>query len=175
MSDCYFKKELTEEGIELDFKLIDSRMHELEEKIGFRFKDIRNLANAMCSIQVSRPGAGENSKEYYNSALATVGDCVIKSILADALFRKGLYMVDITQTKSELESNDHFYNISNEYELYRYSFNRTHFYDDAPGHERLPNSKHNAFFEAIAGAVFYDSGYEKCREWLLSKFYSQLM
>ena len=84
-------------------------------------------------------------------------------------------MGEITQIKSQLESNDYFFRISNDYELYRYSFNRTYFYDDAPNHERLPNSKHNAFFEAIVGAVFYDSGYEKCREWLLSKFYSQLM
>ena len=150
-------------------------MHNLEKIIGFRFKDIRNLANAMCSIQVFRPGAGENSREYYNSTLATVGDSVIKSILADALFRKGLYMGEITQIKSSLESNDYFYKLSNDYGLYRYSFNRKYFYDDAPGHEKLPNSKHNAFFEATVGAVFYDSGYEKCREWLLSKFYSQLM
>ncbi len=157
MSDCYFKKELTEEGIELDFKVIDSRMHDLEKIIGFKFRNIRNLANAMCSIIKERPDAGKNAQEYYNSALATVGDSVIKTILSSQLFKEGLYMGEITKKKSDMENNDRFFDLSDRHDLYKYSFNRKCFFEDAPQNERLPNSKHNAFFEAIAGAIFFDS------------------
>ena len=47
MSDCRFNAEL-EDCIHLDMEKVDARMHELEEILGYRFRDIRNLADAMC-------------------------------------------------------------------------------------------------------------------------------
>ena len=175
MSDCFFQTELSEWGIRIDPQLIEKRMHELEGIIRFEFRDIRNLANAMCCIKIDRPDAGKNSKDYYNDSLATVGDAVIKTILSDALFKKGQFKGDITTHKSMLEDNDTFYDLSNDLGIYRYSFNRDYFYSDAPGNIRLPNSKHNQYFEAIAGAIFYDSGFEACKKWLLDNYYQQLL
>ena len=176
MSDCYFRKELTEMGINIDLDLIDSRMHELEAIIGFRFRDIRNLADAMCVVKITRKNAGRNSKEYYNNVLATVGDSVLKLVLSDSLFRKGLHMGELTEYKSCLESNDRLYSISEEKGIYRYAFNEAHFFrEDAPDHEKLPDSKHNQYFEAIVGAVYYDSGFEKCRDWLLDNYYGDIL
>lgn len=160
MSDCFFKKELTEYSIIIDFGLIEKKMHELEKIIHFQFENINNLANAMCSIKIDRPGAGKNSKDYYNDSLATVGDCVIKTVLSDALFRKGFFKGDITTYKSTLEDNDTFYDRSTALGLYKYAFNRECFFCDTQDNSKLPNSKHNQYFEAIAGAIYYDSGFE---------------
>ena len=173
MSDCPFHKELTEYNLNLD--VIDARMHELESALGYTFKDIRNLANAMCGIKIFRPGSGTNAKDYYNSSLATVGDSILSAILSEELFRRGLYMGEITQMKSSMEQNDTLLNISDKMDLKRYVFNVHGFFPDLPTQDRPPYAKHNQYLEAIIGAVFFDSDYETCGKWILSRFYPKAM
>ena len=121
MSDCPFHKELTEYNLNLD--VIDARMHELESALGYKFRNIRNLANAMCGIKIFRPGSGTNAKDYYNSSLATVGDSILSAILSEELFRRSLYMGEITSIKISMEKNDTLLNLSEKLNLSRYVFN----------------------------------------------------
>ncbi len=150
---------------------VDDRMHLLEDIIGYKFNDIRNLTNAMCGQKIFRDHSGVNSKDYYNDSLATVGDAILKAILSECLFKKGLYKGDITTIKQMLESNKKLLDMSNKFDLTNYVFNGNGFYNDVPVQDRAPYSKHNQYFEAIIGAVYFDSNYETCRNWLLEKIY----
>ena len=172
MSDCRFLAEL-EDCIHLDMEKVDARMHELEEILGYRFRDIRNLADAMCGMKIPRPHAGSNAKDLYNDSLATVGDAVIKLVLSERLFRRGCYKGDITQIKSLVEKNDTLFELSNSIGLRDYVFNENWFYPDAPKENRPAYAKHNQYFEAIVAAVFFDSDYETCKEWLIERFFTE--
>lgn len=56
-------------------------------------------------IEVS--GEGKNHSEYTNDGLATIGDTVLKSVIADYLYRKGITTKgEITRIKSKLENNE---------------------------------------------------------------------
>ena len=171
MSDCYFRKELSD--YDLDLTAIDERMRGLEEKLGYRFRDIRNLTDAMCAIKLARPGSGINSKDYYNESLAVVGDSVLKTVLSDLLFKQGLYKGDLTEVKKGLEGNDALFGLSEVIDLRQYAFNEHGFYPELQTQNRPPYKGHNQYFEAIIGAVYYDSDYDTCRSWLLSRFFTQ--
>lgn len=45
------------------------------------------VENAMGSIKIEVPGQGKNGSEYSNEGLATVGDTMLKSVIADHLYR----------------------------------------------------------------------------------------
>ena len=170
MSDCPFRKELTE--YPFDLHIIDDKMHELEKNLGYAFRDIRNLANAMCGKRLSSSATGPNNKDYYNNSLALVGDCILKSILAEELFRRGLCKGDITEFKKGLEGNETLLRLSDGLELKKYVFNENGFLPHIkPGKEPPPYSNHNQYLEAIIGSVFFDSDYETCRSWVLNRFY----
>lgn len=155
--------------------VVDKKMHLLEGIIEYEFNDIRNLANAMCGDKIFREHSGANSKDYYNDSLATVGDALLKAILSECLFKKGLYKGDITKIKQMLENNEKLLDISNKIDLTNFVFNRYGFYNDVPVQNRAPYSKHNQYFEAIIGAVYFDSNYETCRNWLLEKIYPDIL
>src|SRR5574344_972059 len=91
----------------MDKKRIEKEMRELELKIHYHFNDISWLAKAMGSIKIEIAGQGKNGSEYSNEGLATVGDTMLKSVIADKVFR-----VDNIRTKggittaiSDLENN----------------------------------------------------------------------
>lgn len=170
MSDCPFREEL--DRYNLDFESIDSKMHELESLLGYEYNDIRNLANAMCGIKLVREHAGGNSKDYYNDSLATVGDAIIKAILSEALFRRGLCKGEITILKSAMENNKTLLAISDRLELSDFVFNANGFYPDLQVQDRPPYAGHNQYFEAIVASVYFDSDYETCREWLTGCFFT---
>lgn len=71
----------------MDKALIYQKMRELEIKIHYHFNDIAWLAKAMRSEKIEGVGS-KNHSEYTNEGLATVGDTLLKSVLADYLYRK---------------------------------------------------------------------------------------
>ena len=71
-------------------------MRKLEIKIHYHFNDISWLAKAMGSIRISIPGQGKNGSEYSNEGLATVGDTILKPVIADKFYREGI------RTKGEI-------------------------------------------------------------------------
>lgn len=82
-------------------------MCELEVKIRYHFNDIAWLSKAMKSEKIEVSGEGKNHSEYTNDGLATIGDTVLKSVIADYLYRKGITTKgEITRIKSKLENNE---------------------------------------------------------------------
>ena len=151
-------------------------MHQLEGIICYSFKEIEHLSLAMNVIKVTSTYNGKHNKEYKNSGLATVGDAMLKAVLADYLYQnssgnKG----DITITKSALENNEKLTKISKKNGIRKFAYNEKHFADDPDIllHEQLPDNEHDPYIEAIVGAIYYDAGFEAVQrwvtEWLLPK------
>ena len=155
----------------MDKKRIEKEMRELELKLHYHFNEISWLAKAMGSIKIEVPGQGKNGSEYSNEGLATVGDTMLKSVIADHLYRtknirtKG----EITTAKSGLENNSTMHKLMLGEGLIAYSYNDLHFYKDPniPDHEKVVCKEHDPYVEAIVGAVYYDSNYDTTRRWIL--------
>ncbi len=149
-------------------EIIEKEMHKLEEKINYVFNDISLLSKAMGSIKIKIPNQGKNASEYTNEILATVGDALLKFVIADYLYRieniktKG----EITNAKSKWENNAIMHKIMLEEGLIAYSYNKSHFYkeENIPKHEKVVCKKHDPYIEAIVAAVYYDSDYETTKE-----------
>ena len=171
MEKSNLEKYISDYDISLCKELIEKNMLELEEKIGYQFKDISLLARAMGTIKIEKTDQGKNNKEYANSLLATVGDAILKAVLADILYR--LHEIQtkgqLTARKSELEKSIVLHKIMNgEKQLIDYAFNEKHFYKDTeiPDNEKVVNNKHDQYIEAIVAAIYYDSNYDTVKEWI---------
>ena len=66
----------------MDKAIIYAKMRELEVKIRYHFNDIAWLSKAMRSEKIEIDGEGKNHSEYTNDGLATVGDAMLKSVIA---------------------------------------------------------------------------------------------
>ena len=91
----------------MDRVVVYQKMCELEVKIRYHFNDIAWLSKATKSEKIEVSGEGKNNSEYTNDGLATIGDTVLKSVIADYLYRKGITTKgEITRIKSKLENNE---------------------------------------------------------------------
>ena len=154
----------------MEKKRIEKEMRELELQLHYHFNNISWLAKAMGSIKIEIPGQGKNASEYSNEGLATIGDTILKSIIADKLYRDGVRTKgEITARKSGIENNAVMHRLMLEEGLIDYSYNDLHFYKDPniPEHERVVCKEHDPYIEAIVGAVYYDSNYETTKRWVL--------
>ena len=87
-------------------------MRELEVIIHYHFNDIAWLSKAMRSQKIEVIGEGKNHSEYTNTGLATIGDTVLKSVIADYLYRKGITTkgeINVTTTIQTYNSVDKYY------------------------------------------------------------------
>jgi dsRNA-specific ribonuclease len=154
----------------MEKKRIEREMRELELKLHYHFNDVSWLSKAMGSIKIEVPGRGKNGAEYSNEGLATVGDTILKSVIADKLYREGTRTKgEITVKKSDLENNAAMHRMMLCEGLIDYSYNELHFYKDPniPEHEKVVCKEHDPYVEAIVGAVYYDSNYDTTRRWIL--------
>lgn len=155
----------------MDKKRIEKEMRELELKIRYHFNDISWLAKAMGSIKIEVPGQGKNGSEYSNEGLATVGDTILKSVIADNLYRNKNIRTkgEITTAKSDLENNSTMHRMMLGEGLIAYSYNGLHFFRDSniPDHEKVVCKEYDPYVEAIVGAVYYDSNYDTTKRWIL--------
>jgi hypothetical protein len=123
----------------MEKKRIEREMRELELKLHYHFNDVSWLSKAMGSIKIEVPGRGKNGAEYSNEGLATVGDTILKSVIADKLYREGTRTKgEITVKKSDLENNAAMHRMMLCEGLIDYSYNELHFYKDPniPEHEK---------------------------------------
>ena len=154
----------------MDKKRIEKEMRELELKLHYHFNDVSWLSKAMGSIKIEVPGQGKNGSEYSNEGLATVGDTILKSVIADKLYREVIRTKgEITTRKSDLENNAAMHRMMLNEGLINYSYNDLHFFKDPniPDHEKVVCKEHDPYVEAIVGAVYYDSNYETTKRWIL--------
>ena len=62
------------------------------------------------------------------------------------------------------------------YDLKKYTYNDYAFYTDPQkDHERVGDSKHNQYVEAIVAAIYYDRGFDKTKEWVLDYLLPKMM
>lgn len=150
----------------MDKKRIEMEMKELEIILNYRFDNINLLSNAMCSSKINI----QYPKEYFNEGLATVGDAILKLVLAVNLYDNGITSKgQITIEKSKLENNRTLYDIAKDLQIINYAYNENYFYkDNPPDHEKVSNSLHSPYIEAIICAIYYDSNFETCKKWILT-------
>eukprot|EP00833_Pecoramyces_ruminatium_P017328 jgi/Orpsp1_1/1191360/evm.model.d7180000085163.1 len=77
--------------IRMDPNRIENEMHKFERLLGYTFNNIEFLSFAMRSVKITVRGEGMNHKEYSNEGLATIGDAILKFIIADYLFQSGFH------------------------------------------------------------------------------------
>ena len=74
----------------------------------------------------------KNHHEYSNEAMATVGDAILKAVIADMLFRDSPNITkgELTVAKKCLENNKTLHGIDCSEGIINYAFNEKHFYND---------------------------------------------
>lgn len=159
----------------VDQERINKEMHELEGIIGYTFRDVSLLADAMRSVLLERRERdGKSNREYANDATACFGDTIVKCLIAKHLFDQDKRKGEITEEKAKLESNKVLHRITTEYHISDYAYNEKYFAkDDPPQHKRVRSESHDPYVEAITAAIFLDGGWEAVdawfREWLLPR------
>ena len=145
----------------LSKQIIQQRMRELAKQLDYDYADLSHLSAAMfCKAE-------EKYNDYTNDAMATLGDAVLKLVLAEYFFDLGMDKDEITKRKLELEKNATLKTICDRAELYAYAYNEHYFSGDAPPHKRLPYSDHDFYVEAVIGAIYKDPGLAYVRDWIL--------
>lgn len=151
----------------MDGKRLEQQLHKLELEIHYSFRQISWLKKAMSAILVEVPGGGKNHKEYENEGLATVGDTILKTYLADNIYRSGITTKGmITTEKEKYENNDILFRVINDLGWIKYAYNEKFFYEESPLENRVSNPSHSPYIEAIIGAIYYDSNMDTVRRWI---------
>ena len=142
-------------------RIIQERMRELAKKLGYDYRDLSHLSSAMfCKQQ-------ERYNNYTNDAMATLGDAVLKLVLAEHFFDRGMDKDEITKRKIDLEKNATLKDICDKVGIFPYAYNELYFSGDAPLGGELPYSDHDFYLEAIIAAIYKDRGLEYVRSWIL--------
>ncbi len=151
----------------MDDKRLEQQLHKLELEIHYSFRQISWLKKAMSAISVEVSGEGKNHKEYENEGLATVGDTILKTYLADKIYRSGITTKGmITTEKEKYENNDILFRVINDLGWIKYAYNERFFYEESPLENRVSNPNHSPYIEAIIGAIYYDSNMDTVRRWI---------
>ena len=147
-------------------KRITAKMKEFQKILGIRFKNLDLLCDAM-------NGEKTELNDHFCDPMATVGDAILATILADRS-----YSVDNCRSKEGitaekgLADNDIMYRLAEGEGWNKYIYTSKHFYGDegVPDHELVPFKKgHFPHIEAIVAAIYYDRGFEKTKKWAKDK------
>ena len=106
---------------------IDEQMYLLAKHINIGFDNIDWLKKAMNSTPLpKRPDDGKNKiTDCENTALATVGDAILKAILSDYFYETDVSDVrkgDITKKKELLEKNDTLFEVMKVADLKQFTY-----------------------------------------------------
>ena len=138
-------------------------LQELEEKIGYHFKDKKYLKTALTHSSY----ANENKKAGpSNERLEFLGDSVLGVVVADYLFkhRPDLPEGDLTKIRSSLVCEKALCGYSKQMGVGDY-LRLSHGEQNSGGAER--SSILADAFEAVLAAIYLDGGMEKAREFVL--------
>lgn len=147
---------------------IIKKMYELSKLIKYEFKDIDKLKNTINSTKIQVEGKSKKKKEYQNQRLAIVGDALLKFLISDDLFNNKNIKTkgDLTKCKEEMENNNLFHLIILKEKIINYAFNDVIFYSmENSKHNQVHCVKHDDYLEAIVGAIYYDGGIKKTKNW----------
>lgn len=132
-------------------------MYELEEKIGYEFKDKKLLSNALTHSSYANENRGEGISS--NERLEYLGDAVLELISARYIFDLKPAMPEgkMTRLRSELVCEQSLYNVARYLDLGKHL--RMGKGEDRNGGRRRPSILADAV-EAVLAAVYLDGGFE---------------
>ncbi|MFL1707389.1 ribonuclease III [Campylobacter sp. MOP7] len=124
----------------------------LEEKLGYKFKEINNLKNALTHKSCKK---GKN-----NERLEFLGDAVMDLVIADYLFRKfkNTDEGDMSKLRAALVNEKSFANLASYLNLGEHIFISAA-EENNGGREKI--SILSDAFEAVMGAIYIESGFEE--------------
>ncbi|MDE5601970.1 MAG: hypothetical protein K2J16_05675, partial [Clostridia bacterium] len=149
---------------------ITRKMKELAALIDYEYYDISHLSNAMHCQIIHKDGDGRNRKNYTNDSYATLGDAILRFIIAEYFFDRGCDKGDITENKQQIEDNVTLYDLCVKSGIIRYAYNDLYFYEEAPLDNMVYHSSHDVYIEAIIAAIYKDKGTDYCKNWVISFF-----
>ena len=138
-------------------------MTELEEKIGYKFKNRVFLENAL----TRRSYCVEHRKKEYNQRLEFLGDSVLGLAIAEEIYKRfpDVKEGELTRLKAAVVCEQSLAIVANELEISKYL--RIGKGELMLGIEKLDSTTSDTM-EAIFGAVFLDSNFETARKIILT-------
>lgn len=142
---------------------IELEMTNLAKLISYPSEDIGQLAIAMKATP-------EGDDQFYLSGYETIGDAMLKGIFSEYLFARGkTSKAEITKTKQLIEANGIYHKVTLDTGIWKYAYNDEYFAkDNPPDHKKLPNSTHDPYIERIAAAIYFQSGFDELKKWVLN-------
>lgn len=146
----------------MEGRRIELEMTNLAKLISYPSEDIDKLAIAMRATP-------EGDDQFYLSGYETIGDAMLKGIISEYLFARGkTSKAEITKTKQPIEANDSYHKVTSDTGIWMYAYNDEYFAkDNPPDHKKLPNSTHDPYIERIAAAIYFQSGFDELKKWVL--------
>jgi len=128
---------------------------ELEDRLGYRFKDKQLIIEALTHKSYKKP--------YNNERLEFLGDAVLDLIVGEFLYREFADKDEgvLSKTRASLVNESGFALLANKINLGEYIFLSTA--EENNNGRKKPSLLSNAF-EAVIGAIYLEAGLEKSRE-----------
>ena len=146
----------------LDLDEIKVRAKKLAKNLKYDFDNISHLCAA---LYCQKFPATED--KYTNSAIALVGDNVLKLSLSHKFYAEMADKEFINNKKETYEKNETLKKVCDKLNIYRHAFNNENFYsDDLPDHKKLPHPEHDPYVEAVIGAIYLDRGFNYANKWI---------
>lgn len=151
----------------VDRKIVEDRMNELAEYIGYEYKDLSWLEKAMyCKVIAHKSGGGKNRDNYSNGKMAALGNAVLKQIVAEELFDKDLSLSEVDNHKNRPQDYEVLFHLDWKNRIYRFAYDDAGDYYDLRGGVHPPLPAHDLYIEAIIAAIYKDRGYDYTRKWV---------
>ncbi len=142
----------------------DDRLTELEEKIGYSFRDKKLLKRSMTHSSYA------NEKHFHkyecNERLEFLGDAVLELVSSEFLFREygGMPEGELTRLRASMVCESSLAYCAKQIELGKYLLLGRG--EDATGGRKRPSVTSDAM-EALIGAVYLDGGFASAKELIL--------
>ncbi|MFI3291337.1 MAG: ribonuclease III [Opitutales bacterium] len=134
------------------------RLSSLEEKLGYTFKNIDYLIEAL-----THPS---NNLTYSNQRLEFLGDSVASLVISERIYKDNPYMDEgkLSSLRSALTSGEYMIYLANKLELSKYLI-----LNNPADAERIRKEESSVAdaFESVMGAIFLDSNFDEIKRVIL--------
>lgn len=139
---------------------------QLQEKLGYQFKQLEFLQLALTHPSVAHESAGSAQ---HNQRLEFLGDAVLGLVITNELFQKFRAFGEgpLTKARAQLVNRRTLANQARRLNLGNFLILSRG--EELSGGRNRPSALADAF-EAVAGAIFLDGGYESAKEFILASF-----